>query len=375
VTIGRERLQEIAAQLAGRPGHEKVRALIHELLVHGLGASSSEIDFERPLPEVRGRVDALLGQTIFEFKRDLRQEHQDAEGELTRYLTDRERKTGLRFVGIATDGAEFRPYELRRGRLARLPSFTLTKDRGEELLAWLDAAVSVRPDLDPTPETVRRELGRESLAYERAGRVGGAPGGGEGTAGRGPPPAALGGSPRPGVRHERRPRRPLLPAGGLEDPPFPDDGRRKGGRKMPPGLELGAAPKDHVNRDRDPLRPRHASRERRYRDPVGRSTRTRRSSSLSGSASPQAREPKGTICDGRSAATNRSTISRRSGSARIDLRRDNVRRRRPAAGHPAARVATLCGIRPGLLPSIEGAQEDYRVEPRLARRPRLPAAW
>jgi SAM-dependent methyltransferase len=168
VPMGRERLQEIVAELARRPGHEKVRALTYELLVHGLGASSSEVDFERPLPEVHGRVDALLGQTVFEFKRDLRRESSDAEEELTRYLADRERQSGLRFIGIATDGAEFVPYEMRRGRLTRLPSFVLAKGRGAELLPWLDAAVSVRPDLDPVPEVVRRELGRESLAYERA---------------------------------------------------------------------------------------------------------------------------------------------------------------------------------------------------------------
>ena len=129
MVLARDRLQEIIAELSSRPGHEKVRALIYELLVHGLGASSRDVDFERPVPEVRGRIDALLGQTVFEFKRDLRRERGDAEEELTRYLTDRERQTGLRFVGIATDGADFAPYELRRGRLTRLPGFA-TRDPG-----------------------------------------------------------------------------------------------------------------------------------------------------------------------------------------------------------------------------------------------------
>lgn len=167
MVLEHERLHEMVAELATRPGHEKVRALVYGLLVDGLGASSADVDFERPVPEVRGRIDALLGQTVFEFKRDLRRERADAEEELTRYLTDRERQTGLRFVGIATDGAEFAPYELRRGLLTRLPGFG-TKVQGAELLVWLDAAVSVRADLAPTPELVRRELGRESVAFERA---------------------------------------------------------------------------------------------------------------------------------------------------------------------------------------------------------------
>ena len=167
MVLERERLHEIVAELSTRPGHEKVRALVYALLVDGLGASSADVDFERPVPEERGRLAALLGQTIFEFKRDLRREKADAEEELTRYLTDRERQTGLRFVGIATDGAQFVPYELRRGRLTELPGFG-TKDQGTELLLWLDAAVSVRADLAPTPELVRRELGRESVAFQRS---------------------------------------------------------------------------------------------------------------------------------------------------------------------------------------------------------------
>ena len=32
-------------------------------------------------------------------------------------------------------------------------------------LAWLDGVASIRPNLDPTPEIVRRELGRESVAF------------------------------------------------------------------------------------------------------------------------------------------------------------------------------------------------------------------
>lgn len=166
--LGQERLHEIVAELATRPGHEKVRVLTYELLVHGLGTISGEVDFERSVPEVRGRIDALLGQTVFEFKRDLRRERADAEEELARYLSDRERQTGRRFIGIATDGAEFTPYELRRGRLTRLGGFTPTKDRPDDFLAQLDAAVSIRAELPPTPDLVRRELGRESLAYERA---------------------------------------------------------------------------------------------------------------------------------------------------------------------------------------------------------------
>jgi hypothetical protein len=69
------------------------------------------------LPEVHGRADTLFGSVVFEFKRDLRQELADVSARLPDYLAERERQTGRRFLGIATDGATFIAYELREGAL------------------------------------------------------------------------------------------------------------------------------------------------------------------------------------------------------------------------------------------------------------------
>lgn len=168
MAVSAERLHDIVLELLSRPGHEKVRSLVYDLLVHGLGARSTEIDFERPLPEVRGRADALLGQTVLEFKRDLRIETRDAEEELTRYLAERRSQSGLEFIGIATDGARFLTYELRHGNLVRLAEYVPSRDEPRELLVWLDSAVAIGSGLPPDPEVVRRELGRESIAYDRA---------------------------------------------------------------------------------------------------------------------------------------------------------------------------------------------------------------
>ncbi|MDO8615495.1 MAG: N-6 DNA methylase [Dehalococcoidia bacterium] len=161
-------LQEIVAQLASRPGHPKVSALIHQLLTEGLEARSTEIHFELPLPEVHGKADALLGRTVFEFKSNLRRERGDAEAQLSRYLSQREADTGERFVGIATDGATYCAYELRRGDLRELATHSASADEAQKLLVWLAAAVAVSTDLPPDPDTVRSELGRSSIAWHRA---------------------------------------------------------------------------------------------------------------------------------------------------------------------------------------------------------------
>ena len=162
-------LAAVVAELAARPGHEKVRALLHRLLTDGLGAPSTDIDFEQRLPEVQGRIDAVLGRTVFEVKSNLRREREDAETQLARYLPEREAATGRRFVGVATDGAEWQPYEMREDRLVPLgPRFEPNRDKPRTTLAWLESVVTLHESIAPEVETIRNELGRESLAYGRA---------------------------------------------------------------------------------------------------------------------------------------------------------------------------------------------------------------
>jgi N-6 DNA Methylase len=163
-----DELAAVVNELSRRPGHEKVRTLVYELLVRGLDVPSTDIDFETPLPEVRGRTDALLGYTVFEFKRNLKEEMAAVEEKLPQYLADREKKTGQRFIGIATDGANFLPYRLRAGQLDALSPYKTSRDKPEELVTWLASVVSLQAQLAPTPLLVSRELGRESLAYQVA---------------------------------------------------------------------------------------------------------------------------------------------------------------------------------------------------------------
>ena len=158
----------VVAELAARPGHEKVRALLHRLIVDGLGADSRDIDFERRVPEVHGRIDALLGRTVLEFKSDLRRERGTAEEELTRYLTDRQRATGQDYVGLATDGADFVVYFLKHGTLVEAGRYRTDPQVPRELLVWLQSAIAVGAALPPDPHTIMREFGRHSIAAHRA---------------------------------------------------------------------------------------------------------------------------------------------------------------------------------------------------------------
>ena len=103
-----------------------------------------------------------------EFKTNLDSERNDAESQLQRYIEERETDSDARYVGIATDGAEFVSYERRNEGLRELGTYRTEPDKPRNLLVWLGAAVAAGDELDPEPEAVVRELGRQSHAWNRA---------------------------------------------------------------------------------------------------------------------------------------------------------------------------------------------------------------
>lgn len=170
MTLKIDQLDEIVAELVSRPGHEKVRTLVHRLLTDGLNARSQDISFEHQTIEVRGRIDALLGRTVIEVKSDLRKEVFDKQ--LATYLKDRKSQSGQDFVGIVTDGATFSAHELTKDGegLELLGEFKPAVDQPLAILTWLESVVALQDKLPPEVERIKQELGRQSVLYRRAMR-------------------------------------------------------------------------------------------------------------------------------------------------------------------------------------------------------------
>jgi len=156
---------DLLRHLATKPGHTEVLASIRDLLVRELGASLGDLDFERRVPEVKGRLDALIGRTVFEAKSDLAREWGDVERRMPDYLADREREEGAHFIGIASDGRAWQVFELRDGALVKIKATTLDPAKPEAFLAWLDGAVALQSELAPDGLNIRAELGQDSVAY------------------------------------------------------------------------------------------------------------------------------------------------------------------------------------------------------------------
>jgi type I restriction-modification system DNA methylase subunit len=158
----------LLVHLASRPGHDEVKADFRQLLIEEFAVELGALDFERRVPEVKGRLDALIGRTVFEAKRNLDLEWGDVVRRMPDYLSDREREEGEKFVGIASDGLKWVVFERQADALVKVKETTLDVEKSEAFLAWLDGAIALRTTLRPDPLTVRIELGQESIAFRRA---------------------------------------------------------------------------------------------------------------------------------------------------------------------------------------------------------------
>jgi SAM-dependent methyltransferase len=160
-----ETTSALLRHLAGRPGHDEVKADFRQLLIAEFGVDLAALEFERRVPEVRGRLDALIGRTVFEAKSNLDREWADVERRMPDYLADREREEREHFVGIASDGLKWAVFELKDGALLKVNETILVPDQAGPFLAWLDGALALKSSLPPDALTIRTELGRDSVAW------------------------------------------------------------------------------------------------------------------------------------------------------------------------------------------------------------------
>ena len=139
----------ILEELARQPGHDEVKASFKELLVREFGIERSDLRFEKQAPVIRGRLDALIGRTVFEAKRNLDKEMDDVLRRMPDYLADREREEKQPFVGIASDGRKWVVFELVDGALVKIKETTLDPAKGEASSPSSTASSRSRPRSPP----------------------------------------------------------------------------------------------------------------------------------------------------------------------------------------------------------------------------------
>ncbi len=171
---------ELLAQIARRdPARSEatLQADIRQLLLSAPLSLSDEnlrtADLESQVG-VRRRIDIESGSCLIEVKRDLSAGSvlPDAIEQLAGYLATRQKETGCRYVGILTDGADWRcfclPGEAEAGPPREVSAIQLAPAKldADSFLVWLEGVLATARDIPANPREIGRRLGAGSSAFD-----------------------------------------------------------------------------------------------------------------------------------------------------------------------------------------------------------------
>lgn len=118
----------------------------------------------------RRRIDVEVGSTVIEVKRDLRRGKIKAEAveQLAGYVLHRMNQTGLRYVGVLTDGTEWICYDLIDERLREISTISVepTAPSMERFTVWLEGVLATAQNVAPTARNIELRLGAGSSSYQ-----------------------------------------------------------------------------------------------------------------------------------------------------------------------------------------------------------------
>ena len=127
---------------------------------------------------VRGRVDAVFGNLLLEFKVDLRRELEDAEVELKKYFQAfYETAPSKPYLGIANDGIVFKVYQPSYSNdpnsgnqavssIRLIDSLDLENEMSlERIFLWFDSYLFVSQKATPTSEDIKKRFGTDSPTF------------------------------------------------------------------------------------------------------------------------------------------------------------------------------------------------------------------
>lgn len=174
-----ERLDTIAERIARRDVaraeatlQADIRAFILAAELNIADGQMADVDMESQVGDgTRHRIDIETGTTVIEVKKDLTvgTTKPDAESQLAGYLHRRTRQTGARYLGVLTDGREWRLYVPDLSGEGILPTgkplIIKSGADTERLRYWLGTVLATVENVRPTADAIIRELGADSPVH------------------------------------------------------------------------------------------------------------------------------------------------------------------------------------------------------------------
>jgi len=145
--------------------HDYLRQVFIEFARKSFRIDPVDVELEKGIKgtKLRGSIDALYQDIVFEFKRDLKLEREKGKEELERYL----RSLGDKqvFFGVLTDGLIFEVYLLQEDGLAKIDEANLESLSANDTFIWFDAFLFSEKELSPTSQDVVRRFGDASPVF------------------------------------------------------------------------------------------------------------------------------------------------------------------------------------------------------------------
>jgi hypothetical protein len=157
-------LNRIEEAKLAKAHHDQLRSIFIGLLSRTFGVDYEEFELERGIKaaKVRGFIDALFQDIIFEFKRDLDAERETGKRELTDYLSSLRDGT---YFGVLADGLLFEVYVLRENRLEKIDSISLKTFSSEDAFSWFDGFLFSVKELAPSSRDIVKRFGPRSPVF------------------------------------------------------------------------------------------------------------------------------------------------------------------------------------------------------------------
>ena len=158
-------LSAIREAKAKGASHDYLRSVFIDFARKGFNVDPVDVELEKGIKgtTLRGSIDALYQDIVFEFKRDLKIERDKGKEELERYL----RSLGDKqvYFGVLTDGLIFEAYLLQDSGLAKIDEVNLEKLPTEDAFLWFDAFLFSEKELAPTSQDVVKRFGDTSPVF------------------------------------------------------------------------------------------------------------------------------------------------------------------------------------------------------------------
>jgi len=145
--------------------HDYLRSVFIDFARKSFNVDPVEVELEKGIKgtTLRGSIDALYQDIVFEFKRDLKIERDKGKEELERYLHALGNKQV--YFGVLTDGLVFEAYLLQDEGLAKIDEVNLEKLSTDDAFIWFDAFLFSEKELAPTSQDVVKRFGDTSPVF------------------------------------------------------------------------------------------------------------------------------------------------------------------------------------------------------------------